>query len=371
MIKILHKIFIKKGLIKLSLFSNNKNFYNPHTFQLPMPTQDTLPIKEKILETLREKGPSLPVHISREINQSSLFTSAFLSELLSEKRIKISNMKVGTSPIYYAPGTESQLEKYSEHLKQKEKEAFMLLQEKKFLKDSEQEPAIRVALRAIKDFSKPFETQKGEFYWRYFNIPEEEFDSYFSGKKTKTEVQKEEPDNKTDTLDNQEKDSLKELDIFDDSLNNLKNEDNSNKKEENQQEIKKTSSTKSPKTTKKLSKKISKKSSSKKSTNDKFFNKVKEFLNQKSIEITDIVSVGKNELTFIVKNNSLSQEDKKEKLLFAFNKKRVSENDLIKANKKASELQLEYIILSLGEPLKRLTNLIDAIKNLSDIEKVE
>lgn len=337
-----------------------------------MPTQDTLPIKEKIIKTLQEKGPSLPIHISREIGQSSLFTSAFLSELLSEKRIKISNMKVGTSPIYYVNGTESQLEKYSEHLKQKEKEAFMLLQEKKFLKDSEQEPAIRVALRAIKDFAKPFETSNGEFYWRYLNTSEEDFYNQNSSKNNKEETSQKEGINKEKTFqEDQEKSSSKELDIYDDSLNNQTDQDSSNKKEENTEDIsKKTAKTKSKKTTKKSSKKTTSKKSSK-NTNEKFFNKVKEFLNQKSIEITDIENVGKSELIFRVKNSSLSHENKKEKLLFAFNKKRISEEDLIKANKKASELQLEYIILSLGEPLKRLTNLIDAIKNLSDIEKME
>ena len=61
--------------------------------------QNPLEIKQKILRTFRTRGPSLPVHIAKEINMSILFASAFLSELLSEKELKLSNMIVGSTPI--------------------------------------------------------------------------------------------------------------------------------------------------------------------------------------------------------------------------------------------------------------------------------
>ncbi|MFW6283305.1 MAG: hypothetical protein ACOC1P_04610, partial [Minisyncoccales bacterium] len=211
-----------------------------------MATQDTLPIKEKIIKTLKEKGPSLPVHISREIEQSSLFTSAFLSELLSEKRIKISNMKVGNSPIYYVPETESQLENYSDHLKNKEKEAFMLLKEKKFLKDSEQEPAIRVALRAIKDFAKPTE-KNNELYWRYFNVSEEEFNSpektSETQKITKTEKDPKETENeiqKQENYNSAKETPEKDIDVFDSKNKQSKKQELPESPKEKKETIKKT-----------------------------------------------------------------------------------------------------------------------------------
>ena len=113
-----------------------------------MPTQDTSDTREKIMSILKTRGPSLPVHVAKETSLSMLFASAFLSELLSEKRIKISNMRVGNSPIYFIPGQEPKIENFSQHLKSREKDAFILLKEKKFLKDKNQEPAIRIALRA-------------------------------------------------------------------------------------------------------------------------------------------------------------------------------------------------------------------------------
>ena len=80
-------------------------------------------IKERIINFLREKGPNFPSAISREIGMDSIFTSAFLSELASEKKIKISYMRVGSSPVYYLKETKNQLENFSKYLKNKEKEA--------------------------------------------------------------------------------------------------------------------------------------------------------------------------------------------------------------------------------------------------------
>jgi len=282
-----------------------------------MPIKDTSEIKEKIIFILRRNGPGLPVHIAREIESSILFTSAFLSELASEKRIKISQMKVGNSPLYYLPGQEQLLEKSSHYLKSKEKEAFMLLKEKKFMKDSEQDPAIRVALREIKDFAVPFKKDE-EIFWRYFTIPITEFK--ITEKPKKIEKKKIE----------------KTLDIF----------STSRKKEI----IKRTQK-----------KKISKTSQKEKN----FFNKAKEFLTEKSTELIDIISFSKDEIVLRVKDT------KGEKIVVAYNKKRISDNDIIKAAKKSAEFNLPYIVLSLGEPLKKVHELIRAIKNLYSIEKLK
>jgi len=299
-----------------------------------MPIQNTLRIKEKILLILQKRGPSLPVHIAKEIGLSMLFASAFLSELFSEKKIKISNMKVGNSPIYFLSVQKPILEKFAHHLKSKEKDAFILLKERKFLKDVLQEPAIRVALRTIKDFAVPFK-KDGEIFWRYFTTPETEF---VIPKIVKPAI----VENKQKTSDfllidkkiSERSEPIKEekLNIFDKPYEKKK--------------------------------RVIKKKSIKKKQNDKFFNKVKWFLSEKSIQILDIESFNKNDLILRIKNKD------EEQLLIAYNKKRVNENDIIKAHKKALESNLRYIILSLGVPLKKLTNLIEALKNLEKIEKI-
>jgi hypothetical protein len=294
-----------------------------------MPAQDTSEIKEKIISSLRKNGPSLPVHIAREIESSSLFTSAFLSELVSEKRVRISNMRVGNSPIYYLQGQEPKLENFSNHLKGKEKEALMLLKDKKFLKDSTQDPAIRVALREIKDFATPFKNSNtGEIIWRIYNVSEEGYKSK-SKPKPREEPELQKTEKQEEKKERQEKE---ELDIFDDK----------------------------PKKAKKT--KTRKKGQGKDS---KFFNKIKEYLNGNSIELIDIENFSKGQISLRVKENG------SEKLLVAFDKKRLSENDISKAAKKSSEINLPYIILSKGGPLKRIETLIKDLKNLSSIKQLK
>ena len=269
-----------------------------------------LEIKEKIISIFKNKGPCLPVDVAKETGLSILFASAFLSEFISEKKIKISNMKVGSSPLYFIPGQEKMLENFSEYLKSKEKEAFILLKEKKILKDSEQEPAIRVALRAIKDFAVPFKKNE-EIYWRYFTTEE-------------TEI-KEEPKKPEKIIEKED-----EPNIFD-------------------KEIKKTKKTQKKKTVKE----------------NKFFNIVKEFLSEKNMDLSEILKFSKNELVLKIKIRD------KEKIIITNNKKRINENDIIKANKEALEFNLPYLILSLGKPLKKTNEFMDALKNLSSIEKIK
>jgi len=136
--------------------------------------KDTKEVKDRIVMILRRRGPSLPVHVAKDSNLSMLFASAFLSELIADKMIKMSYMRIGSSPIYFVPEHESLLERFSVSLKSREKDAYLLLKEKRFLKDKDQDPAIRVALRAIKDFAISFD-RNNELIWRYFIVPESEF----------------------------------------------------------------------------------------------------------------------------------------------------------------------------------------------------
>lgn len=310
-----------------------------------MPTQNASEIKERVMSTLRRRGPSLPVHISNEINSSILFSSAFLADLVSEKKIKMSHMRVGSSPIYYIPGQEDQLEKFSDNLRSKEKDAFFILKEKKFLEDSKQEPAIRIALREIKDFAKPFNSNE-KLIWRYFTIPEEEF-----SEKAVVKVEL------TPQIENKETPKIQET-ILEENLDLFPKQEEI--KEKPKEELKK-----EIKIDKKPVKKTPAKPKSNQKSNEKFFNKIKEFLNSKNIEITDIVSFDKNELALIVNENS------REIFVIAFNKKRISDEDILNAHKKSIDSGLEYKILCLGEPAKKTLNLIEAIKSLSKIENIE
>ncbi len=296
-----------------------------------MRAQDTSQLKDKIISLIRFKGPSLPAFIASDLKISILFTSAFLSELVWEKRLRASNMRVGSSPLYFIPGQENSLENFGKHLKSKEKDAFEILKEKGFLRDSEQSPAIKVALKAIKDFAIPF-SKDDELYWRYLNFSEEQVRKKLEPLEKE---EKEQSENEVKTFETN-KPEEKELNILD------------NPKKEKKKKIKKLNSKKNP---------------GKK--NDQFFNKVKEFLAKKSIEILDIQGFTKNDLTLKVNING------GERLLVAYNKKTINELDVLRAYKKASESGLKFMVLSFGEPLKKLSNMIEAVQNLEEVERID
>ena len=189
--------------------------------------------------------------MAKETGLSILFASAFLSELIAEKKIKTSSLRVGSSPLYLIPGQESLLENFSSNLKSKEKEAFDILKEKGFLNDNEQEPAIRVALRSIKDFAIPFE-KNNEIIWKYYKLDEPNLKNEPEIKKEpETEENPEEikPEEKVE-IKTEEKE--KKLDIFE---------------EKNTQ-----------------TKTVIKKPSKRTKPNEKFLEKVKEFISKLPIQ---------------------------------------------------------------------------------------
>jgi len=154
-----------------------------------MQTNET---QEKIIEVLKNKGPSLPIQIAKELSISSLFISAFLSELANEKRIKVSHLKVGGSPLYFLEGQEEKLESYYKYLHPKEAETFLLLKKNKILKDSEQEPAIRVALRSIRDFAIGFKKDE-KIYWKYILLSENKVKEILEPKPDKKTLKQKQP----------------------------------------------------------------------------------------------------------------------------------------------------------------------------------
>jgi len=133
--------------------------------------------KQKIVELLKNKGPSLPSTISREVNMSLLFTSAILSEMFNEKSVKISYLKIGGSPLYYMEGQEALLENFTKGFNVKEKEIFQILREKQVLDEEFLEPAHRVAIKGLKDFAFPLKISmegKDKIFWRFHLLNQED-----------------------------------------------------------------------------------------------------------------------------------------------------------------------------------------------------
>ncbi|MBI4151258.1 hypothetical protein HY492_03970 [Candidatus Woesearchaeota archaeon] len=136
-----------------------------------------LDYRDKVLAFVRAKGPILPVHIAKEVGTNILMASAMLSELVSKGSLKVSGLKVGGSPLYFAPGQEAMLLNFTASLNEKDRRTVELLQQQKVLRDNEQEALTRVSLRGIKDFAFALNvTHDGitEIFWKWYALPDAE-----------------------------------------------------------------------------------------------------------------------------------------------------------------------------------------------------
>ncbi|MBL7147282.1 MAG: hypothetical protein ISS82_00460 [Nanoarchaeota archaeon] len=127
-----------------------------------------LEVNANIVDFVRRNGPVLPVQISKEIGSNLLFAGAIMSELVRNKKLKLSYVKVGGSPVYYVEGQENKLQDYYKYLNEKEREIYEILKEKKVLEDTKLEPWQRVAIREIKDFANMLKTNTGEIFWKWY-----------------------------------------------------------------------------------------------------------------------------------------------------------------------------------------------------------
>ncbi|MBN2052244.1 hypothetical protein JW756_01960 [Candidatus Woesearchaeota archaeon] len=133
--------------------------------------------RDAVLKIVQTKGPVIPNDIRKELGGENLIIGAILSELAGDGKVKVTFTKIGGTPAYYYPGTESRLQNLIKHLNEKDRQTALYLQQKKVLKDSELTPLLRVSLRNIRDFAKPLEVSvKGqkEIYWKWYLTPTEE-----------------------------------------------------------------------------------------------------------------------------------------------------------------------------------------------------
>ena len=299
---------------------------------------DVQQIKEKIINYLQEKGPSLPIPLSKHVEISPMFTSAILAELLGEKVLKVSDIKIGSSPLYLIPGQENQLEKFANYLKDVKKEAFLRLKQKKILIDSEESPAIRVALRSLKDFAIPLKF-KDKLIWKYFTTSNEEIRNIIS--RTNEEYQ---PNQNQEDLQHNRIPQKKEAQITFEKTHLPVVKEEIREKEKPILEIKE------------------KKGFNKKQADIKFLEEIKGFLIKKDIELLKEVEIDKKQVIAIVRINS--DLGKLKFLLIAKDKKRVSPGDLTIAYQKAIEEKMPCFFLSRGEHSKNIQEFLQDYKDI-------
>ncbi|MEK6889269.1 MAG: hypothetical protein AABW80_04150 [Nanoarchaeota archaeon] len=321
-----------------------------------MDAQTLARTKENIINFIKRVGPSLPIHIAKDARTSPLFASAFLSELYREQKLIMSHLKVGSSPLYLLRGQEQMLEKFTQYLNQKEQEAFSLIKQHKILEDEKLLPAIRVAIREIKDFALPFRATIGteqKIFWKYTFIPDIEVELMLNSLATDNQLKQDK------TLEKKEiKMPVRE------------------QKEENKGKITENISVsqqptiqqdKQEKAVEQKTKRI--KENKPKIADSKFLTNLKDYLSAKDIEILHIVEEKTKE--FLAKIRINDSFGKQEYFLIAKDKKKVKEEDLTHVLHKAQNDKMLALFMAPGELDKKALEFIKDYRNLVKFEKLK
>ncbi|OGM02906.1 hypothetical protein A3K72_03640 [Candidatus Woesearchaeota archaeon RBG_13_36_6] len=301
-------------------------------------------IRQKVIDFIRVKGPSLPVHITKEINQNILMSSAILSEMVSKGDLKISNIKLGGSPLYYIKGQEYKLQNYIDRLNPKDRKTLELLREKKVLRDVKLQPIERVSLRQIKDFAIPLKVQIGnnvELFWKWYLLPGENAEALVKDI-IRGEIPKKEPEKiKIPEAKVEPKLEIKPKEI----------------------EIERVLEKKPVKQKPKIKKPVKKEEKKPKSFVDKtgideFLSQVNSYFKKNRIEVLEHSIIRKNsEIDFVIKVpstvGSLTYYCK------AKSKKRSNDNDLASALVQGQMKKLPVIYLTQGELTKKTNEMLN------------
>ncbi|MBI2128679.1 hypothetical protein HYU07_00420 [Candidatus Woesearchaeota archaeon] len=296
---------------------------------------------DKVLQIVRMRGPLLPIVISKEINSNTLFAAAILSDLAGRKLIKISSIKVGGSPLYYAPGQEYKLQNYYNQLNDKEKIAYDMLKDKKVLDEAILEPVIRVSLKLMKDFAVPVAVNEGEaqkVFWKWYLTPQNEADELIKNilnparEKPEIKIVKEEKSAEEHDLEQKRgavEEKARKIDLEMKKLEEMKRKDVIQRKLEAEK-------LKEPE----------------KETKDEFFEKIKKYCAEKKIEILEYKIIKKKlELDLVIRVPSAVGT--LEYYCKARDKKNISEADLSTAFIQGQVKKLPVLILATGDLNKK------------------
>jgi hypothetical protein len=301
-----------------------------------------LELKERVYEYVERNGPLLPAIIAKEFRSTNIFISALLSELATNKRIKISKAKIGGSPLYYCKEQESKLpDLLRNHVGQKPREALDLLKEKMVLRDRDCLPYERVALRELVDFAIPVKltiNDTEELFWKWFLLPDTEAKEMI-GKQLEQLYVPPKPE------------LIKEYAVPESQI--IKEEPKIKELKKLEPEIK----AEKPKKKKKFLQEVL---IEKKEEPTDFDKSVLNFLKKKEIKILDKKIVGKKEINLIVQVPSPLGE--LSYFVKARDKKSSTEGDLLLAFTEGQNLKLPTIFISTGDATKKANEYM--VKNL-------
>jgi hypothetical protein len=129
---------------------------------------------DAVLTLITQQGPCVPADLTQVTQTDSIILGAVFASLVEQKKIKITQLKWGGSPLYYAPGQEDLIQKLYTKLNDKDKRAYDLLKQEGLLRDDELTPLQRTCLRNLPDFAiqlKVTHQEQSLIFWRWYLYP--------------------------------------------------------------------------------------------------------------------------------------------------------------------------------------------------------
>lgn len=316
--------------------------------------------REAILNFIRYHGPVLPVQIAKHVNTNILFASAMLSELVSNKNLKISHASIGGSPLYFLAGQEELMDsRLSISLNGREKEVYKTLKEKKVLREKDLEPWQRIAVKSIVDFSKLINVKINEGienFWKFHLVTDEEAKKIISSMMEGIEEKQQQVQEIVNNIKEEELIVQQQSEV----LQEKKQEELQPKPQEIIIEEKPKKIIKQKIEQKLLEPKIEipKIKKEVKRTDTNFYNDIMEFMKNNKVEILKEEIVKKNkEFDFIVNINS--GFGKLRYLVKAKNKLLINEADVSMAFSEGQLKKMPVILLANGKTNKKANLLIE------------
>ncbi|MCX6706635.1 MAG: hypothetical protein NT001_00660 [Candidatus Woesearchaeota archaeon] len=347
-----------------AVFSTTKYINTPETLFLMKEDKHA-----KIMQIIRIRGPVMPSQINKEINVDVLTGSAILSELVDNGKLKISSIKVGNSPLYYAPGQESMLQKYADNLNGKDKEVFDMLKQRKVLRDKALDTLPRVSLRQMKDFAKPINVRinnEDVLFWKWYLISNEEAAQILKGMIPQNQINVPQKEVKQEAIVQRlqpqqitgKRQEEKELRY--ETIEKPKTEERKEKQERLEVAQKKPAELRKSEKTEQGPVKLPKEE-----PKDKFFRSIKDYFDSNKIEMVDFKVIRKeSDLEFVIRIPSSVGS-----LMYfckAKNKKRFTEGDLSSVFLEGQRKNMPILFLVTGELTKKANDMLGAeFKNMS------
>lgn len=303
--------------------------------------------REHVLQIVKQKGPTIPTRIVKELGGDTFLIGAILSDLLKNNLLKYTHLKLGGTPFYYAPEQKHKLVEISQHLKGKEKSAYEMLKNAKLLKDEDQEPATRVALRMIKDFAKPIEVKIGaaqELFWKFFLVSNEEVKEIIKNKFLKKTVLKA-PEEKRDAVNAEIPVEDSQKTVSKEDLEKTEQEFRDSAKDLSQRILKKDSVLKDEKI-----------SILKEDKQNPFSEEIQKYFKKKNIEVLEKNQIRKTELDYVIRvPTSIGTL---EYYCKAKDKRKCNDGDLATAFIQGQTKKLPVLFLTTGEVTKKAKKML-------------